>query len=121
MKLIEELKFNDGILIIKWVSSLSVTLPMAKQMVKERLDFQQGKDYAMLNYVNGIKFGTSEARVFMNKEGIIGLKAGAFIVNNAVSSMVMNFFLLINKPPIPSKLFPQSKEAEAMVWLQQYK
>ena len=51
----------------------------------------------------------------MAKEGAECITASALLVESALSRMIGNIFLTINKPDVPVKLF--TNEQEAKKWL----
>ncbi|HEY1037941.1 MAG TPA: hypothetical protein VGF30_00970 [Bacteroidia bacterium] len=57
-----------------------------------------------------------EAREFSaSPEGMRYTKADAFVVHSTAQSMLVNFYLKINKPPQPSRSF--HKREDAIKWL----
>lgn len=62
----------------------------------------------------------NEARIFSaSQEGLKYTIADAFVVDNLAHKLIANFYLKINKPAKPSKLF--SNEQDAIVWLISHK
>ena len=118
MALVEN-RIENGIVIGIFTKGNIVDLPTAVKMVNERLEFQNGVDYPIMICLNGLKFASSEARNYMQKEGLKGLKAGAFIVTNPVEKVIMNFLLYVSPPSIPARMF--TNEKDALEWLEQYK
>lgn len=110
---------ENGIVFCNFASDCVVDLEIAQQMVKERLEFQNGEEYPVMIRLNGLKFGTSEARNHMKKEGQKGIKAGAFIISNPVEKIIMNFLFTIAQPQVPAKMF--TNEKDALTWLEQFK
>lgn len=116
---IVENKLENGIVIGKFTKGYVVDLPAAQQMVKERLEFQNGVEYPIMIRLNGLKFASSEARNYMKKEGQRGIKAGAFIISNPVEKIILNFLFTISPPQVPARMF--TSEKEALNWLEQFK
>lgn len=114
-----EYSMQDGIIICTFKKGCVMDLDTAKKMVKNRIDYQKDSENAILIKVNGLKFGSSEARNYMKKEGTKRLKACAFIISNPVEKIILNFLLIITQPEIPAKMF--TSEKEAFDWIQQYK
>jgi hypothetical protein len=48
-----KMKLVDGIIIANFRDGLEITLDLAKEMVHERLKFQNGKDYPLIIIANG--------------------------------------------------------------------
>lgn len=118
MKIVD-FEIEDGVLIANMSKGLTVDVDQAQQMVIDRIAFQNDVEYPILIRVNGIKFASNKASSFMQKEGLRGLKAGAFIISNPVEKIILNFLIMIHKPKIPSKMF--TSERDALKWLQQFK
>lgn len=105
---------DRGIVIANFRQELQVDINLAKQIVSERLAFQNGEKYPVIIYLNKIN-PSKEARSFMGNEGIKDITIGAFIVKNAIEKVLINFFLSIEKPPIPAKAF--TNEEDAISWI----
>ena len=111
---------KDGILLISYTPNIQIDLEVAKEMVTGRVEAFGGKSYPMLGDVTtGIKM-TKEAREYFNsKESIIGINAGAFLINNVIERFIGNMWLKMSPPPIPFKLF--TNREEALKWLNVFK
>lgn len=97
-----------------------VTLPIAKQALETRKQLCCGVDYPMFADIRSLKASDTEASRFMSSaESTQYLRAGALLVNNQFQKVSGNFFIMVNKPPVPAKLF--TSEVEAFAWLQQFK
>jgi hypothetical protein len=98
----------------------NVTREKARDMVASRIDLCQGKAYPFFADVTKVKSIDREARnEFSKGEGIRHMTACALLVNSPVNQVMGNFFMLVNKPGIPTKLFTSSKEA--LEWLDKFK
>jgi hypothetical protein len=92
----------------------------AKITVKKRLEASHGVSYPLLIDARNVQSITKEARdYFASDEGVSLLLASALILDSVLGKFLGNFFLQINKPKTPLKLFIDEKEA--MKWLQQFK
>ncbi len=75
-----------------------------------------GEKVAALVNITNARSVNQEARQYYSSEDAKRVyKAVALIVNSPVSKMLGNFFLGLNKPPMPLKLFNSAKEGIA--WL----
>jgi hypothetical protein len=78
-----------------------------------------GQKYAVLIKMKSIKGSTKEARDFLASQiGCDGLIAGAILVDSIVENMLATFFIYLNKPRIPTKIFKD--ESKAKEWLELY-
>jgi len=111
---------EDDIVFGEYLPNVQLTLEAVKTSIEARIEFTKGKPHLFLCDLTPVKSATKEARDFSSKDiGIQGITAGALIVNSSVSKIIGNFFLSINKPSAPAKLF--TDKAEALKWLQQFK
>lgn len=109
---------ENGILYGRFANDLELTLPIAKACVEGRIFFSKGKSYPMLVDMTGLKSVNKQARQYMATMGATLVTAGALITRSAVSKMIGNMFLTIDKPPVPVKLF--TSELKAREWLKGY-
>lgn len=110
-----KIKLNDGIIFCEYEEKLLLTLDMAKKMLADRLEFQQGVSYPIVIVLNGLKAADKETRKFTATEGIRGITMGAFIVKSTIEKVILNFFLSVEKPPVPAKAF--TTEEDAVQWI----
>ncbi len=111
--------FEDGVLRGK-VFADNLTLDMVETGVRERVRLCGGTAFPVLSDIRKIKHVDKEARAYLAKsESTVLIRAGAFLVNNQLQKILGNFFILIDKPEIPTRLF--TNEADALAWLQQFK
>lgn len=112
------IELEDGIINALWKSS-DIDLIVAQQAVKYRLECTNYKLYPMLSNIKSIENITKEARDFLASEkGCEGIIAAAILINSVLGSMIGNFWIRINKPLRPTKLF--TDEDEAKKWLANY-
>ncbi|HLP12679.1 MAG TPA: hypothetical protein VK177_12155 [Flavobacteriales bacterium] len=76
------------------------------------------KKICWIGDVTHAAFPTKEAREYAGEETPKLVQALAIIVNSEISKLVANAFLRVQKPPYPTKMFTNEKEARE--WLQQY-
>lgn len=111
-------KIENGVLIGTFMKEI-VDLTIAEIAVKGRLKATEGKSYPILIDIRNIKNSTKTARQFLASEkGYEGIISAAIFINSSVGSMIGNFFILFNRPLVPTKLFSNKKEA--MEWLMQF-
>ena len=110
---------EDGVCYIVVLTD-SFTLEMAKECVRERMRISGGKSYPMLSDSRNVVDFEKEAREYLAlNDHVLNLNAGAILIKNQLQKILGNFFLFINKPPVPTRLFTDSEEA--LVWLDQFK
>lgn len=113
-----KIELSNGIIIATWKVSF-VNLDIAKNVVNSRLSLTAGQSYPFLIKINSIKNSTKEARDFLaSKPGEEGVLAAAIYVDSTVTNMLATFFIFLNKPRIPAKIF--KNELKALEWLEQF-
>ncbi len=112
------LEIKDSILIGHY-DNIQITLEMAKNIVKSRLEYQENHSYPAIAHGSSILSSTKEARdYFASTHGSEGILSLAIIMSNTFGRVMGNFYLRVNKPIIPTKLF--STEEEAIVWSRKF-
>jgi len=105
---------------ILWVTYKNgpVTIEIAKDLVKKRLELSKGVDHLLIVNDESLKGIDRDARSYLSSDaGVSGIKAAVLLTNNYFSQHLANFFLKItvNKPKIPAKVF--ANKNEAIKWL----
>lgn len=94
-------------------------LETVERLVEERKKVFKGLIYPIIANVVSIKSSTKEARDFFASEtGCVGINATAVLINSPVGSIIGNFYIRINKPLRPVKLF--TNKLKAKKWLVQF-
>ena len=111
---------KEGEIIITNLKATYVDLPTAKQAVKYRLDSTENNPYILLSNIKQVKRCLYDARIFLaSAEGSERVLICAVLIDSTIGAMIGNFFIRINKPIVPVKLFID--EGEAKTWLLNYK
>ena len=111
---------KDGIVFSEYAPNLNITLEMAIIAVKERVKLMDGTSRPIYADVRNALSIDKEARDYLSsKEGTHLLSAGAFLVSSQVEKFMGTFFIKINRPLIPTKLF--TSYDEAVKWLNTFK
>lgn len=91
-----------------------------KIMLDTSLELTSGISAPILMFIGEFSTFGKEAREYSaNPENIKAVSAIAYVIDNLGHKLVINFFMKINKPPKPLKLFMD--ESAAVEWLLQYK
>ena len=113
-------ELDDDLLIGWYKKGLKITLPVAKEVVKTRLEFTNYKPVVALVYNLGVISFNKEARDYLaSDEGVRCIIAGAIVLDSPVGSFFGNFYIAVSKPKIPSRIF--SKTDAAIKWLNKYR
>ena len=109
---------DDGIMHFVYNQGLVIDLPTAKKIVADRIRCQNNIPYPAFADCRGLKEINREARDYLAKQGSDLVIACALLSGSIVHRTIGNFYLTLNKPSIPTKLF--TEKAEALNWLQQF-
>jgi hypothetical protein len=115
----EKFWVEDEILIGEFFKGLTLDVDGAKICVKDRITFSKGKNYPFLVDTRGLVHITKEARDYLGStDGSEGVIASAILIGSPVTRIIGNFFMSINKPIIPVRLFNEREDAKK--WLSQF-
>jgi len=111
------LEIRNCILFLEYKDDLVITLPIAKEIVANRIKFQQQANYSIIPMIVKlkIKYAHKNAREYLAMEGSEGLTATAFISNSLVTKTLLKVFLTVEKPTIPIAVFED--EQSAISWI----
>jgi hypothetical protein len=110
---------EDGIMYSRYKTK-ELDLNAAMECVKIRLVAAGDRDYPTLIDGRGVSNVTKEARdYFGSEEGSKRISASAIITQSVVGKFIGSFFLRINKPIVPLKIF--NDPGEAVEWLKEFK
>lgn len=123
-KVIEVEKFftwmsADGIMRTRVKPNAEIFVEHALENTKAVEQFFYGKKFPLIVDIREIKSISKEARDhFSMKDRKSAVSSIAIIINSQLSRIIGNFFMGLNKPAVPVKLF--SSELEAVKWSKQY-
>lgn len=110
---------NDGIARTVVDAGAEVDVEEAKENTEAVFSLYKDKKFPLLIDSRHIKYITKEARdhfSIRNRETLI--TAFAVLIDSPLSRVIGNFFMGLNKPSVPARLF--TKEEEAIKWLKNY-
>jgi hypothetical protein len=111
---------HDGIIIAVSTSHQLHTLEHAIENTKINTRLAGSLQRPFLIDMSKVKSMSREAReYYAGPEPVKSITAVAILINSSVGKAVANFFLLLTKPSLPTRMFTDYEEAKA--WLLQYK
>lgn len=110
-----DVKITDGIVIAACHKNVNLNLDLAKKIVAERIRLQDGKSYPVVIHMNGLLPNSKSVRAYMAKEGTEGISMGAFVVKKRYQEILINLFLTIDAPDVPTRIF--HNEEDAIAWI----
>ena len=110
---------NDGIARTKVKPGIEITLELAMENSKAVNSLFTTKKFPLLIDARGIRSMTREGREYFSTRGRdTNTLAFGIIIKSPISRSIGNFFLGLNKPAVPTRLF--DNEENAVKWLKQY-
>lgn len=116
----EYVKFwiENGVMYGRYKPHVSIDLAAAKKISNDRISLANNTDYPFMGFLDGLSSASKEARDFFSHgDGIRHMKKLALLTNSPINKMVGNFFLAINKPAVPTRLFTSNEDA--LNWLKE--
>lgn len=114
---IVKIYLEGGILFASYQPDLRIDLEIAKKTVEHRLAVSNGVSRPLLADVRNLKYVENDAREYLaSKEASQYVKALAVLTDTPIQNLFANFFMKVNKPPMPTHLF--TNEGKAIRWLQ---
>ena len=110
---------KDGIFQCYFKTLDVMDLGVATHTVKDRLNFFKNEAYPCLFDITEVRQTTKEARDYMADKGNDLVIASAMIVTNPMLKMMANFYVMVNRPKNPTRLFTDRESA--LEWLNQFK
>ncbi|MBV9790634.1 MAG: STAS/SEC14 domain-containing protein [Chloroflexi bacterium] len=110
---------EDGIMHVKIAAGAEESLEDAQATLRACGELARGRRYPILVDIRQMQAQDRDARqVYGSPEAAQIGTAAALVVESRVSKLIANFFLVIVKSSVPTKLF--TDEAEAIAWLRGY-
>jgi hypothetical protein len=110
---------EDGIMYIRITSEHEETVPLVKQMVAKMGEMTNGKTVPVLARHEEFALPGKENRDYWaKKDSCPYSSADAFIINSMAMKLISNFYLSLNKPERPTRMF--TDEESAVKWLKLY-
>lgn len=104
-------KVEDRILYITFKESLNITYEVARKLVQDRLRFQSYSNFDVICDISEVQSISSEARTYLSTYGSNLLANVALVSTNTTVYTMALFYIKINTPKAPTKLFKSIIEA----------
>ena len=107
---------EDGIARSIYFPNAEETLADAKEYIATVVKISKGKRCPLFVDMRNCKSITREAReYYAGEKSAKAVSAAAGLIGSPVSRIIGNFFMRLNKPVLPTKIF--TSETEALEWL----
>lgn len=109
---------NDGIMYTVGKANAEVNLEDAKENTRVIEEYYYGKKFPLIVDGRHVKSISKEARDHFSLKGRESvINCFAMIVSSPLSRIIANFFIGINRPTVPVKMFDDEKKA--VEWLKE--
>lgn len=109
---------DDGLLQVNMHSDVLLEVEDAKQIVEAEGKLGGGKKLPVLHVVGKfLSLGTG-VREYSAIEGTSFTSAEAYVINSLPHRILGNFYMKVNKPTVPTRMF--NTEEEAVEWLRTF-
>ena len=113
-------ELQGDLLVVTYKKDLKVNPEMAKEIIRERHQFTDNKPVVLLVYNQGVVRMDKKAREYLSSgDGVEGIIAAGIVVGSPFTSFMANFFVSVNKPKMPVRVFSNSEDA--LTWLQKFR
>lgn len=109
---------RDGILFFIYKPNTHIDLKAAEIIVKDRIRFQNEKEYPILCDMRNLDSVEKAARDYLAEEGSYLAIAVALLVKELFSEKLSDIFLQTSKPSVPTRRF--ISETDAISFLKQF-
>lgn len=115
---LEITKLTDRIYKLKPFEGIELDIDDVKEMRRVYLEFSGGEKFAILLDA-GLEFSTTPAarELIASKEYTVLRVATALVTTSLANRLVGNFFIRVNKPASPTRMF--NDEKDAFEWLKE--
>lgn len=108
---------DNDILVLKYNTS-HVNFDIALKILDDKFSLLNNSKYLTIIDVTNVKFFDTKAKQLLaSKKGIEGVAKCAIYTSSIVEKVMVNFFLLIEKPQVETRLFYSYESA--IEWLHQ--
>lgn len=111
---------SDNLFVIEIEKDTEVNLFNTKEIIQATKTLGRGVKIPALIIANDFSLPTKETREFLaNAEASPQVCAEAYLLKSTAQSIIGNFYLNVNKPERPTRMF--TKLNEALKWLDQFR
>ena len=109
-------RIDPGINVLVFKNGAEAGLPDLEENFAAVKQLNNGEPSPLLLDITKLKYMDREGRAYSaRKETVSDIQALAILIGSSVGRMLGSFFLGLNKPPYPTKLF--TDKDEAIEWL----
>ncbi len=109
---------EDGILHVEFYEGIEFELEECKELVKKEGILTNGRKAPALHVIGRYAEFSEEVKHYSADEGTKFTCAEAYVITSLAHRLIGNFYLKINKPKVPTKIFTDKEKA--IDWLRGY-
>ena len=114
------LSFEDDILLVKMKEGINLGEKEMELLLQDAIELTSPNKYFAIIDTTVVYDSSPEARDFYSESDYSKYRyADAFIVNSLPMRLLVNFFIVFNKPKIPTKMF--NNRESALTWIHSLK
>ncbi len=103
---------------VSYKPNTKLDLTAAKTIIEHCTELSGDKIYPALTDITNMPPHDKDVRSYFANEGSHNATANAIVVSNSISKVLANFFLTLNKPIVPTKIF--TEPSKAAKWLEMF-
>lgn len=96
----------------------TLDLTAAKKIIQQATELAGDKIYPALTDIRDMPAHSKEVREYFANEGSHNASANAIMVSSSLSKVLATFFLTLNKPIVPTRIF--TDQSKAAKWLEMF-
>jgi hypothetical protein len=111
--------YDSNTILIVFKEGAKMDVPEARELIVAAEKLSSKKPYTILSDIrNRVEISPEARKVAAAKEEAPLLVANAVLTDNIALKLTANFFVKINKPPFPVKMF--TDRSKALSWLKEF-
>ena len=106
---------ENDVLHFVYKPNIDLTIEAAKKIVSDRLRLQGELNLPAIVFMNKVKSSEKSARDYLANEGSEKVHAVAVVVKSPALKIATDFYLMVNRPIVPTKVFRNKEDALAFL------
>lgn len=106
---------DEGLLYFIYKPIPYLNLEIAQSIVSRRLLFQESQPFFIFCNTGGIADSSKDARDYLAQQGSLLANAIAIYDQRGIGKFMLNYYLIRNKPIVPTEFFTNHDEAIAFL------
>ncbi|HVD97539.1 MAG TPA: hypothetical protein VNB90_04985 [Cytophagaceae bacterium] len=112
------MELRESHFLVTYKPNTILDLQAAQTIIREATELAGDKVYPALTDIKDMPSHPKEVRQYFANEGSHNATANAILVSSSINKIMANFFLTLNKPTVPTRLFTDANKA--IKWLEMF-